>query len=123
MHTKLTKLVFSQLGKRRNLRNLRFQCYTFSVGIPQGFRPSLFIPLNKTIFMLVAKQLAIRLWTLKCNKTQPYTRLNALLFKSVKTLMYLLLKNCKSELAPAADAESFRLGYMLPNLLLLTTDN
>ena len=47
MHTKLTKLVFSQLGKRKNRWNLLFQCYTFSVGIPQGFRPSLFIPLKK----------------------------------------------------------------------------
>ena len=47
MHTKLTKLVFSQLGRRRNRWNLLFQCYTFSVGIPQGFRPSLFIPLKK----------------------------------------------------------------------------
>ena len=94
--------------------------YIFSWN-PSGISPIVIYSFEKTVFMLIAKQLAIRLWTLKCNKTQPYTRLNALVFKSVKTLMYLLLKNCKSELAPAA--ESFRLGYMLPNLLVLTTDN
>ena len=96
--------------------------YIFSWN-PSGISPIVIYSFEKTVFMLIAKQLAIRLWTLKCNKTQPYTRLNALVFKSVKTLMCLLLKNCKSELAPAADAESFRLGYMLPNLLALTTDN
>ena len=86
-----------------------------------GISPNAIYSFAKTVFILIAKQLAILLWTLKCNKTQPYTRLNALVFKSVKTLMYLLLKNCNLELAPAA--ESFRLGYILPNLLVLTTDN
>ena len=84
--------------------------------------PIVIYSFEKTVFMLIAKQLlTIRLWTLKCHKTQSYTRLNALVFKSVKTLMYLLLKNCRLELPPAV--ESFRLGYMLPNLLVLTTDN
>ena len=39
MHTKLTKLVFSQLGKRRNRWNLRFQCYTFFSWNPSGISP------------------------------------------------------------------------------------
>ena len=52
----------------------------------------------------------VRQW----NKTQfdTYTYKNAQVFVSVSELREFLFENFKTELAPAASAESFRLGYL-----------
>lgn len=62
----------------------------------------------------------------QCNKTQynTYTVSDAPIFDSVKDLREFLFEKFKLELTPAADAESFRLGYMaVPNRRISITSS
>ena len=119
MHTKLTKFVFSQLGKRRNLWNLRFnELYLLSAN-PSGISQSIFIPLKSRVYMLLAIMNAESVHVVfkvvrQCNKTQydTYACQNMPKFENVTALRHFLVDNFKAELAAAGHGESFRLGYI-----------
>ena len=65
MHTKLTKFVFSQLDKRRNLWNLRFnELYLLSANPPGISHINIYSFIKLCVYMLLANE-STQLWTLK----------------------------------------------------------
>ena len=123
MDTKLSKFVFSQLGKRRNLWNLRFnELYLLSAN-PSGISHINIYSIKKSCIHAISKRIystmdaesvhVVFKVVRQCNKTQydTYTRQNMPIFESVTALRHFLVDNFKAELAPAGHAESF-LGYI-----------
>ena len=92
MHTKLSKFVFSQLGKRRNLWNLRFnELYLLSANPPgishiniYSFKKSCIHAISKRIYSTMDAESVHVVFKVvrQCNKTQydTYTRQNMPIF-------------------------------------------
>ena len=110
MHTKLSKFVFSQLGKRRNLWNLRFNINIYS------FKKSCIHAISKRIYTTMDAESVHVVFKVvrQCNKTRydRYACQNMPIFESVTALRHFLVDNFKAQLGPAGHAESFRLGYI-----------